>query len=71
VRRDEVCMVFDESGNAFDCFDYTAEALEAKALELRRLNGEVTTITYGPSPFVLGGKTMNAGRVSDGDTSGA
>lgn len=51
------CMVFDGSGNAFDCFDYTPEALEERARELRKAFGEVTTITYGPSPFVQGFRT--------------
>ena len=41
-----VCMVFDESGNAYDCFDYTPEALEAKARDLR-----AQLVTMEPSPF--------------------
>lgn len=31
----EICMVFDEAGNAQESFDYTPEMLEQKARELR------------------------------------
>jgi hypothetical protein len=51
-RENDVCMVYDDHGNAFHYFDYTAEALEAEALKLRRERGEVSTVTIGPSPFV-------------------
>jgi hypothetical protein len=47
-RENDVCMVYDDHGNAFHYFDYTAEALEAEALKLRRERGEVSTVTIGP-----------------------
>jgi hypothetical protein len=46
-------MVYDDHGNAYHYFEYTPEALEAEALKLRRERGEVTTVTYKPSPFTL------------------
>ena len=58
-EQPDICMVYDDRGNALDCFDYTPEELTARALELRRLRGEVTTVTYGPSPFLSsGGETL-------------
>jgi hypothetical protein len=38
-------MVFSENGNAFDCFDYTPDALIRKAAELR---GFITVETMVP-----------------------
>ena len=50
-------MVYDdETGNAFDSFEYTADELEARARELRKAAGESTTVTMEPSLFAdLGG----------------
>lgn len=48
---DAWCMVFDDDGNAIDCFPYTAEGLEAAALRLREANGELTRVTMAASPF--------------------
>lgn len=53
----DVCMIFDENGNAFDAFEYEPDELEARALEFRRERGEITTVTIGPSPFLLAGST--------------
>jgi len=52
-----ICMVYDdETGNAFDSFEYTADELEARARELRKAAGESTTVTMEPSLFAdLGG----------------
>lgn len=58
---DDVCMVYDEDGNAFDAFPFTADELEAVAHKLRKENGEITTVTIGPSPFV---QWPNTGTVS-------
>jgi hypothetical protein len=49
----DVCMVYDDHGNAFHCFDYTPEALEEEAERLREANGEVTWWHVDPSPFLL------------------
>lgn len=51
--RPDIAMVFDQRGNALDGFEYTADELERRALQLRRLNGEITTVTIEPSPFVV------------------
>lgn len=52
LRGDEVAMVYDgDTGNAIDWFDYTADELEARAEELRRAAGEITTVTMEPSPW--------------------
>ena len=48
----DICMIYDERGNALDAFDYTPEELERRALDLRKARGEITTVTYGPSPFI-------------------
>jgi hypothetical protein len=47
-------MVYDAAGNAVECFDWTPEALNDAASRLRRMLGEQTTVTYGPSPFMVG-----------------
>lgn len=41
------CMVFDESGNAFDAFDWTTEELEAAA---RRCSQEVLDLEGVTNP---------------------
>lgn len=46
-----ICMLYDGSGNALEAFDYTADELEARALQLRQEAGEVTTVSCEPSPF--------------------
>jgi hypothetical protein len=57
ITRDELgdlcVMVYDAAGNAVEVFDWTPEALEDAARRLRRALGEETTITMGPSPFML------------------
>jgi len=52
AHGNEVAMVFDgNTGNAIDAFDYTADELERRALDLRKDAGEVTTVTMDESPF--------------------
>ena len=50
-EHDAVWMAFDASGNAFDVVDYTPEALEEKAREMREAAGEITTVTMDQTPF--------------------
>jgi hypothetical protein len=57
MSENDVCMVYDDHGNAFHYFDYTPEALEAEALKLRRERGEVSTVTVGLSPFITDRRT--------------
>jgi hypothetical protein len=44
-------MAFDKNGNAFDVIENTPDALEAKAREMRRAAGELSSVTMEPSPF--------------------
>lgn len=50
--RGDVCMIYDENGNARDAFEYEPDELEARALEIRKERGEITTVTIAPSPFI-------------------
>ena len=58
ITRDELVdlcvMVYDAAGNAVMSFPWTPEALREEAARLERLLGERTTVTYGPSPFIVG-----------------
>jgi hypothetical protein len=45
-REGDACMVFSKHGNAVKCFDYTPEALEQEAREMR------ASVTINDSPFV-------------------
>jgi hypothetical protein len=49
----DICMVFDDHGNAFHAFDYTPEALEHEAEVLRRHTEITVTVTIHPSPFLV------------------
>ncbi len=59
-----VCLVMHSvTGNAFDSFDYTPEALEAKAAELRG------TFTVDPSPFLVSSTTGISDALQDPSSS--
>lgn len=48
MGEDEICMLFDDHGNAVDSFPYTAEELRKRA---DALDG-VCQVTFDPSPFL-------------------